>query len=436
MFIGNSQQYSKLETWIKKPLESTEKLSYKHICIVIGAPGIGKTFGIENAITSCSKIMYRINDLDCNNSKDFKDLLNKITSSHIISQFENISIHQKVLWIDDFDSFLIFDRTFLHTLENILDDGKSPAIRIVISTTNADMKHYSKFYNSGFVIKLKIPDVADIIIFLRKTFPKLPVKILTQIAEHSNGNISSAIHMVRLEEPQYINSVIDKPLNNQPSQTTQTIQPVISKAVSKTRKKVATNTCPNIDINEHLAEPVVDPLTSTIFITNPLSFKLTDKFPGLVDLFNLPYNFQVGRYIFDQDPWLHPLRFHENVIHELNQRKGLQHDKEAIYIDILRLLCIWDQLMSYSKINDGSGMFIAIELISNIPLYLKDFPKKKTTVSSMDEFTRMFNYLSLKKKHAVALYIPDFPWISIGSYYKHIYDAKNKKKPKTKNFST
>jgi len=425
MFIGNSQQYSKLETWIKKPLESTEKLSYKHICIVIGTPGIGKTFGIENAITSSSKIMYRINDLDCNNSKDFKDLLNKITSSHIISQFENISIHQKVLWIDDFDSFLIFDRTFLHTLENILDDAKSPAIRIIISTTNADMKHYSKFYNLGVVIKLKIPDVADIIVFLRKTYPKLPVKILTQIAEHSNGNISSAIHMARLEEPQIIN----KPQENQPNQP---IQP----AISKTRKKVATNTSLNIDIIEDLPVPIVEPFRSTGFITPHLSFNLSDKFPGLVDLFNIPYNFQVGRYIFDQDPWLHPLRFHENVIHELNQRKGLQNDKEAAYINMLRLLCIWDQLMSYSKINDGSGMFIAIELISNIPLYLKDFPKKKTTISSMDEFTRMFNYLSLKKKHAVALYIPDFPWISIGSYYKHIYDAKNKKKPKTKNFST
>jgi hypothetical protein len=424
MFIGNSQQYSKLETWIKKPLESTEKLTYKHICIVIGAPGIGKTFGIENAITSCSKIMYRINDLDCNNSKDFKDLLNKITSSHIISQFENISIHQKVLWIDDFDSFLIFDRTFLHTLENILDDAKSPAIRIIISTTNADMKHYSKFYNLGVVIKLKIPDVADIIVFLRKTYPKLPVKILTQIAEHSNGNISSAIHMARLEEPQIIN----KPQENQP------ILSVISKTASKIRKKVATNTRANIDIIDHLPEPIVNPLASNLLINNRLSFNLSDKFPGLVDLFNIPYNFQVGRYIFDQDPWLHPLRFHENVIHELNQRKGLQNDKEVAYIDMLRLLCIWDQLMSYSKINDGSGMFIAIELISNIPLYLKDFPKKKTTISSMDEFTRMFNYLSLKKKHAVALYIPEFPWISIGSYYKHIYDAKNKKNQRQKTF--
>ena len=103
---------------------------------------------------------------------------------------------------------------------------------------------------------------------------------------------------------------------------------------------------------------------------------------------------------------------------------------------MLELFCIWDRLMSYSKINDGSGMYIAIEIISYVPFYIKEFPKKKNITSSMEEFTRMFNYLSLKKKNAVALYVPEFPWITIGSYYKHLYDDKNKKKPKTKNFST
>jgi hypothetical protein len=354
--------------------------------------------------------MYRLNDLECNNSKDFKDHLNKITASHIVSQFENISVQQKILWIDDFDSFLIFDRTFLHTLENILNDKTSSAIKIIISTTSADVKHYSKFYNLGFIIKLKIPDTGDIIVFLRKTFAKLPVKILTQISDCVNGNISSAIHMANLEEIQYRTDInIPQKLN------------ITTKTISKNKPKKSQ--LENIEIEEENIQP-----------TN--SFHQIDKFPGLVDLFNMPYNFEVGRYIFDQDPWLHPLRFHENVIHELVQRKGLQNDKENTYIDMLNLLCIWDQIMSYSKLNDGSGMNIAIELISYIPLYLKDFSKKKTTISSMDEFTRMFNYLSLKKKHAVALYIPDFPWITIGSYYKHIYDGKNKKKPKTKNFST
>jgi hypothetical protein len=103
---------------------------------------------------------------------------------------------------------------------------------------------------------------------------------------------------------------------------------------------------------------------------------------------------------------------------------------------MLKLFCEWDQLMSYAKTTDANDMNIAIELSCYIPTYIKDFPKKKNAVSSMDEFTRMFNYLSLKKKNAVALYTTEFPWITIGSYYKHFYDDKHKKKSKSKNFST
>ena len=381
MFIGNPQHYSNLVSWIQKPIESGETLHYKHICIVIGDGGIGKSYGIESAAKSTSKILYRLNDLDCNNSKHLRDLLYKITSSHIVSQIEKIENSQKIIWLDDFDSYIIFDRTFLHTLQDILDNAKIPAIKIIISTTAADVKHYTKFYNMGLIIKLKTPDSGDVIVFLRKTFPKVPVKIITRIADLSNGDLSSAKYMIELEN-----------------------------STSSTSK------------------------ISGLFIK-----KSVDKFPQLLNLFDSDYDINDGRFIFDQDPWLHPLRFHENVLHELNIRQGLQINKNTTYTQILKLFCDWDQLMAYSKINDNHGMHIAIEIISHVPYYLQKFPKKKTAIASMDEFTRMFNYLSLKKKNAVALYIPDFPWITIGSYYKHLYDDKNKlvqKLQKTKKFST
>lgn len=406
MFIGNSRQYSKLISWLQKPIESGETLHYKHICIVIGAPGIGKTYGIDTAVKSVSKTLYRLNDLDCNNSKDFKDLLKKITSAHIISQIENISNEQKIIWLDDFDSYLIFDRTFLHTLENILNDEKFPAIKIVISTTNADLKHYTKFYNLGCIIKLNIPDIAAIIIFLRSTYKHLSVKIISHIADLSHGNVSAAIQMANLE-------------NRMPE----------NKEVEELSLELDTMQIDNNVDNDIL------PNTNN---TNIDVIETNDKFPELVDLFAEPYDIEVGRFLFDQDPWLHPLRFHENLLNEFKIRKGLQEDKNKTYIDILQLFCEWDQLMSYAKVNDGSGMNNAIEIISSVPYYLKNYPKKKNAESSMDEFTRMFNYLSLKKKNAVALYVPDFPWITIGSYYKHLYDDINKikKASKTKKFST
>ena len=393
MFIGNLRQYNRLVSWIQKPIETGEILHYKHICIIIGSSGIGKSFGIENAIKSTSKNIYRLNELDCNNSKDFRDLLTKITSSHIVSQINKISNNQKVIWLDDFDSYLIFDRTFLHTLQNILDNEKFPAIQIIISTTSADMKHYTKFYNLGTIIKLNIPDVADIIIFLRNTYKTLSVKIIAYIADKSNGNVSSAIYMANIENRMLNNQLIENELEHSTNNSAQELNEII---------------------------------------------KTSDNFPELVHLFNEPYDINVGRFLYDQDPWLHPLRFHENVLNELKQRKGLQDNKNNTYIDILELFCKWDQLMSYAKINDGSGMNIAIELIAHVSYFLKDYPKKKNIESSMEEFTRMFNYLSLKKKNAVALYIPEFPWIRIGNYHKHLYDDLNKikKQPKAKKFST
>ena len=380
MFIGNTYEYDKLVSWINKPQESGEKLHYKNVCIVTGSSGIGKTFGINIALKASNKHIYKLNDLDCSNSKEFRDLLNKITSSHVMSQFENLRIEDKIIWIDDFDSFIIFDRTFLHTLQNILDNESFPAIKIIISTSCADLKHYTKFYSHGLIISLKIPEVAAVIPFLRKTYPNVSVKAITNIADSTNGNISSALHMIDLE-----------------------LQNIVKK-------------------------------TKLIQII-PLSTKTIDTYYDLVDLFNTNYNIEIGRYIFHIDPWLHPLRFHENILQEWPKRKGTVKNKEATYTSILQLYCDWDQIMSYSKINDSNDIYIATELIAHVPSYLKTFGKKKSVVSTMDEFTRMFNFLSLKKKNSVALYTTDFPWITIGSFCKHLYDDKNKKKPKTKKFS-
>jgi len=379
MFIGNPQQYSKLESWISRSITIGEKLQYKHICIIIGDSGVGKSYGIQNVLDVSKKKIYKINDLECTNSKDFKDLLFKITSSHIISQFEQTTNQDKIIWIDDFDSFLIYDRRFLHTLEDILESENIPAIKIIISTTSADIKHYTKFYQKGLILQLKNPEVADIIILLRKTFPKLPVKVIGEIADYSNGNISIAIEIATLKDSK-----------------------------NKTKETLKQSNKNNLkDIN-----------------TNILT---KDSYPLLVNLFNIPYNIKIGSYLFDQDPWLHPLRFHENVLHEWSIRNGTNTEKEHNYIKMLKLFCDWDQLMTYSKIND-TNMNIPIELISYVPIYIKEFPKKKDAVSSMDEFTRMFNYLSLKKKNMVALYATsDFPWITLGSYFKHLYDDKNKK---------
>jgi hypothetical protein len=372
MFIGNPQQYNQLVSWISHSYDHKEKFTYKHICFIAGISGVGKTYGIEKALENTSSNLYKIDQNTYTNSKEFKDFLIKLTTSHIVSQFENTLHEDKIIWIDDFDSFLALDRTFLHTLENILENESIPAIKCIISSIHVDVKHYGKFYSNGLVLQLYPVQEADIILLLRKTFLKIPVKTISTIAECADGNISAALHMAGMENS------IDKKFKN-----------------------------------------------GSIFNK--------DNCRELINLFDEKCEVSTSRYLFDLDPWLHPLRFHENVLYEFKQRKGLQIQKEHSYKNMMKLFCEWDQLMAANK---GGDTILATEMISYVPFYLKEFPKKKIANSSIAEFTRMFNYLSLKKKNAVALYNNDFPWNMIGNYYKHIIDEKNKKKSsKTKNFS-
>jgi len=135
------------------------------------------------------------------------------------------------------------------------------------------------------------------------------------------------------------------------------------------------------------------------------------------------------RLIFQQDPWLHPLRFHENIINEFNIRKGLQKKKEQSYIKILKSLCEWDKMMYHYK-NTISDIALPIEYAASLVLLVYEFPIKKKDSIHTDNFTKLFNYLSLKKKNMIALYSGDFPWENIGNIHKLPFDEKKKKKSK------
>jgi len=139
------------------------------------------------------------------------------------------------------------------------------------------------------------------------------------------------------------------------------------------------------------------------------------------------------RLILDQDAWLHPLRFHENIINEFNIRKGLQKNKEQCYIKILKSLCEWDRMMYFYKgrVND---VLIPLEYVTSLVILLYTFPIKKKDVIHQDNFTKLFNYLSLRKKNMISLHSGVFPWENIGNIHKLPFDEKKKKK--SKKFST
>ena len=114
------------------------------------------------------------------------------------------------------------------------------------------------------------------------------------------------------------------------------------------------------------------------------------------------------RKVLHDDPWLHPLRFHENLIKNLNARKGKKVDKRKFYTNALHNLINWDVMMQANR-----DCTFALENIVAVHVRLEKFPRiHSTTTEDASDFTKMFSNLSLQKKNEKKMYTNDlsFPW--------------------------
>jgi hypothetical protein len=193
------------------------------------------------------------------------------------------------------------------------------------------------------------------------------------------------------------------------------------------RRKYSTISCDKL---LNIVEKSQGNICSAITLIEGLFNSKKDNISNIDNLYN---NLDIDNIfnILEQDPWLHPLRFHENLMNELNQRKGVIKVKEDTYIEIMKGLCDWDYMMTYNK---GKDLTIPLMFISYIIQIIYKLPKKKNNDSNMNNFTRMFNYLSLKKKNSINMYSEEFPWQMIGNLHK--INIEVNKKRKQKKFST
>jgi len=355
-FIGNKLYYESLLLWIQKPLE-TNKLDVSCLCFIIGNHGIGKTYGIQKAI---EKAEYNIAEFHGQNYKDFIDFINKKTTCDIVSQINGDHLNKKVIFIDELESFMLYDRTFLNNLTSLLESKKLPAIKIIIAGSLLETKSALKISNSCFKLELSVPSESDILLFLKQTYGGKNGDLL-KIAESCDGNISIAITLVN--------------------------------GLNKKKKKQDTES------NKH------------------------DKSISINDIYNIN-DIETLHNIIDQDRNLHPLRFHENLIKALDQRKGTKEKKAFIYTSYLRTLIEWDIMLFNSKAH-GNDTNIGTEYILYNMRLLYSIPLKKNSIVVPTEFTKIFNYLSLKKKTAIALYNYEMPFI--GNLHKNIYENMAKK---------
>jgi ATPase family associated with various cellular activities (AAA) len=126
--------------------------------------------------------------------------------------------------------------------------------------------------------------------------------------------------------------------------------------------------------------------------------KSLDKTLVFTDVFSSQNDGDV-RTLLEEEPWLNPLRFHENLLRELDQRRGRAEVKQRVYQRILESLTYWDALM---PVNPS----IACEqIIQGIRAHLHSLPRKKAASDQgLNEFTKLFSHMSLQKKHERATY--------------------------------
>lgn len=117
-------------------------------------------------------------------------------------------------------------------------------------------------------------------------------------------------------------------------------------------------------------------------------------------------NVQVALAMLQDDPWLSPLRLHENALRELGERKGRAEAKRAAYEKFSQAMCEWDAAMAR-----GATDVALVNLAHAAVALVRDFEVKKRAGGYESAFTRLFSQLSLHKKNERTAYAEsDFPW--------------------------
>ncbi len=157
-------------------------------------------------------------------------------------------------------------------------------------------------------------------------------------------------------------------------------------------------------------------INEAIKMINDLKFNNNDNFMDFNDLYLTNFNRNNLKKLLLKEQWIIPLNFHENLINELNNRKGKKKDKDEYYKKFIIDFCYFDLFMN--KSND-----ISLDLFISIIRKLYDFPNKKDKIEKQN-FTKMLSYLSLQKKNNKNAFKSSFPFQQIGKYHSTIINRK------------
>jgi hypothetical protein len=131
-------------------------------------------------------------------------------------------------------------------------------------------------------------------------------------------------------------------------------------------------------------------------ITNTY-YNNNDKILDITELYANSFNRDNFKRIIYKDQWLIPLKFHENLIIELNNRAGSKSIKNIFYKNFISNFCFFDIIMN--KNNE-----LAIDYFISVIHTLFLFKHKNNKMHSLANFTKLLSYLSLQKKNNKKIY--------------------------------
>ena len=112
----------------------------------------------------------------------------------------------------------------------------------------------------------------------------------------------------------------------------------------------------------------------------------------IVKLYSINFNRNNFKQIILKEQWIIPLKFHENLIIELNNRISIKSIKYNFYKKFIYNFCYFDIMMM--KNNE-----IAIDYFISIIHQLFTLKYKQNKTHNLDNFTKILSYLSLQKKN-------------------------------------
>ena len=145
------------------------------------------------------------------------------------------------------------------------------------------------------------------------------------------------------------------------------------------------------DINDIIIRSNYNIKTCIQIVTNTFYYK-SDDILDITELYANNFNRENFKRIINKDQWLIPLKFHENLIIELNNRISSKYNRYEFYKSFISNFCNFDIIMN--KNNE-----IAIDYFISIIYDLFTFKYKSNKTHSLTHFTKLLSYLSLQKKN-------------------------------------